>query len=155
MRRGDMTARPGLQWSPGAAGPVFGRQEQADLSWMGSGLCAQMGPASWDDAEDPQGTCAGCPVRGTCLRFALDSGQEWGVWGGVLFEHGRPLDPGLRDSYERPARPVSVRCVNDHRRTTANTHVDSEGAIRCRDCSREKDARQRQRRKELQEAVAA
>ena len=27
--------------------------------------------------------CARCPVRVECLRWALDSGQEFGVWGGL------------------------------------------------------------------------
>ena len=27
--------------------------------------------------------CARCPVRAVCLRWALDSSQEFGVWGGL------------------------------------------------------------------------
>lgn len=27
--------------------------------------------------------CADCPVRAECLQFALDSGQTYGVWGGL------------------------------------------------------------------------
>jgi WhiB family transcriptional regulator, redox-sensing transcriptional regulator len=41
--------------------------------------------------------CRGCPVRLTCLSWALASGQEAGVWGGLtegerrgLPRHGRP-----------------------------------------------------------------
>lgn len=27
--------------------------------------------------------CRPCPVRGECLRYALDSGESYGVWGGL------------------------------------------------------------------------
>jgi len=27
--------------------------------------------------------CQGCPVQTECLAYALDSGSEWGVWGGM------------------------------------------------------------------------
>ncbi|TMR13807.1 WhiB family transcriptional regulator [Nonomuraea turkmeniaca] len=27
--------------------------------------------------------CAGCPVRGDCLRWALEHGERWGIWGGL------------------------------------------------------------------------
>jgi WhiB family redox-sensing transcriptional regulator len=33
--------------------------------------------------------CAGCPVRVPCLDFALDSGQDFGVWGGTTGEERR------------------------------------------------------------------
>jgi WhiB family redox-sensing transcriptional regulator len=40
--------------------------------------------------------CRGCPVKVTCLNWALTSGQEAGIWGGLtederrrLLRHGR------------------------------------------------------------------
>jgi WhiB family transcriptional regulator, redox-sensing transcriptional regulator len=40
--------------------------------------------------------CRGCPVKVTCLNWALASGQEAGIWGGLtederrgLLRHGR------------------------------------------------------------------
>ena len=40
--------------------------------------------------------CRGCPVQMTCLNWAMDSGQESGIWGGLtederhrLLRHGR------------------------------------------------------------------
>jgi WhiB family redox-sensing transcriptional regulator len=35
--------------------------------------------------------CATCAVRGDCLTWALDSGQEFGVWGGLSEEERRSL----------------------------------------------------------------
>jgi WhiB family redox-sensing transcriptional regulator len=43
--------------------------------------------------------CRGCPVRTTCLRWALASGQEAGIWGGLTEDERRRL--GRRGS--RPA----------------------------------------------------
>lgn len=33
--------------------------------------------------------CRGCPVTAECLKFAEDSETEYGVFGGVYFNHGR------------------------------------------------------------------
>ena len=40
--------------------------------------------------------CQGCPVRATCLAWALDTGQDAGVWGG--------LSEGERRAMKRRAR---------------------------------------------------
>lgn len=32
--------------------------------------------------------CAGCPVLDSCLRYALENDERWGVWGGTT--------PGMR-----------------------------------------------------------
>ncbi|MFI6950292.1 WhiB family transcriptional regulator [Streptomyces sp. NPDC050422] len=33
--------------------------------------------------EDAKAVCHGCPVREECLRWALENGQDAGVWGGL------------------------------------------------------------------------
>ncbi|WNI33923.1 WhiB family transcriptional regulator [Streptomyces sp. ITFR-6] len=33
-------------------------------------------------AEDAKAVCHGCPVRAECLSWALENGQDTGVWGG-------------------------------------------------------------------------
>jgi WhiB family transcriptional regulator, redox-sensing transcriptional regulator len=48
--------------------------------------------------------CAGCPVRMPCLEWALDSGQEAGVWGGTSEDERRVLRSRRMD---RPA-PIPV-----------------------------------------------
>jgi WhiB family redox-sensing transcriptional regulator len=43
------------------------------------------------DLAEAQLICAGCPVQLECLDLALSEGQEWGVWGGVIFWDGQPF----------------------------------------------------------------
>lgn len=33
--------------------------------------------------EKAKRICAGCPVREGCLDFAIDTGQQYGIWGGL------------------------------------------------------------------------
>lgn len=35
--------------------------------------------------------CHGCPVRSACLDYALETNQEWGVWGGKSERERRRL----------------------------------------------------------------
>jgi WhiB family redox-sensing transcriptional regulator len=35
--------------------------------------------------------CAGCPIQNACLRWALETGQEAGVWGGTGEDDRRAL----------------------------------------------------------------
>ena len=35
--------------------------------------------------------CRGCPVRAACLHWALASGQEAGIWGGLTEDQRRRL----------------------------------------------------------------
>ncbi|WP_326696148.1 WhiB family transcriptional regulator [Streptomyces sp. NBC_01754] len=34
-------------------------------------------------AEEAKAVCRACPVRERCLEWALENGQESGVWGGL------------------------------------------------------------------------
>lgn len=38
--------------------------------------------------------CSMCPVKDQCLKFALDSGEEWGVWGGASETERRNMRRG-------------------------------------------------------------
>ena len=40
--------------------------------------------------------CRGCPVSATCLSWALASGQEFGIWGGLTEDERRRLQRRLR-----------------------------------------------------------
>jgi len=40
--------------------------------------------------------CLGCPVSGTCLSWALASGQEAGIWGGLTEDERRRFVNGRR-----------------------------------------------------------
>ncbi|MEU3452121.1 WhiB family transcriptional regulator [Micromonospora sp. NPDC006766] len=41
--------------------------------------------------EAAKAVCRGCPVTGQCLAWALESGQEHGVWGGMSEEERRAV----------------------------------------------------------------
>ncbi|OII63108.1 transcription factor WhiB [Streptomyces sp. CC53] len=54
------------------------REEDPDLFFpVGTGVPALM------QAEEAKRICHGCPVRSECLRWALDTGQDHGIWGGT------------------------------------------------------------------------
>jgi WhiB family redox-sensing transcriptional regulator len=48
------------------------------------------GPALLQIAE-AKSVCDSCPVRRACLAEALDSGQDYGVWGGLTEDERRGL----------------------------------------------------------------
>jgi hypothetical protein len=46
----------------------------AELDWID--------PAP-DEAKHCRSICADCPVRRTCLTYALTHAEPWGIWGGL------------------------------------------------------------------------
>ena len=62
-----------------------------------SGLCATGDVADLffsenvNDLGQAQALCADCAVQIECLELALEQGEEWGVWGGVIFWDGVPF----------------------------------------------------------------
>jgi WhiB family redox-sensing transcriptional regulator len=72
--------------------PVGPRQ----TDWMGRALCRHADADIWfpapnAPARDAQqvtvakAICRGCPVKDDCLKDARERGEEFGIWGGVLF----------------------------------------------------------------------
>jgi len=52
-------------------------------------------PESESESEQAVRVCRGCRVRLTCLEFALDTDQRYGIWGGATpLERARLLDVG-------------------------------------------------------------
>lgn len=51
---------------------------------------ATSGPALQQMAE-AKAVCARCPVRVDCLSYALDTGQDAGVWGGASAEERQEI----------------------------------------------------------------
>ncbi|MFV0131206.1 WhiB family transcriptional regulator [Streptomyces sp. HMX112] len=62
------------------------RDEDPDLFFP----IGNTGPALLQ-AEEAKAVCRRCPVREQCLRWALEFGQEAGVWGGLSEEERRAL----------------------------------------------------------------
>ncbi|GAA1327919.1 transcription factor WhiB [Leucobacter komagatae] len=48
------------------------------------------GPAV-DQIERAKAVCARCPVTEMCLQYAMDTGQDSGVWGGLSEDERRAL----------------------------------------------------------------
>jgi WhiB family redox-sensing transcriptional regulator len=62
------------------------RDEDPDLFFpIGSG------PAAQAQIADAKAICARCPVVRECLEWALETGQDAGVWGGLTEEERRQL----------------------------------------------------------------
>jgi WhiB family transcriptional regulator, redox-sensing transcriptional regulator len=90
-----MTARPGLQWSLGAAGPVLGADEE-DLGWQDYALCRETDPEAFfpekgGSTREAKKVCRRCFVRAECLGYALDHDERFGVWGGLSERERRRL----------------------------------------------------------------
>jgi WhiB family redox-sensing transcriptional regulator len=59
-----------------------------DLAWIKYGLCAQTDPEAFFPDNSRVGrnakkVCQGCEVKEKCLKYALDTNQRFGVWGGL------------------------------------------------------------------------
>ena len=56
-------------------------------TWMAEGLCADKSPSMFFPSdgvgvEVAKKVCHECPVRTTCLEYALENRIDHGVWGG-------------------------------------------------------------------------
>jgi WhiB family redox-sensing transcriptional regulator len=132
------------QWSDGAAGPVL--RAVRDGSWRDRGACRSEDPALFFPGQGgarptqvAMNICRGCPVRTACLAYAVDRGDSWGVWGGVLFERGRPQS----DPAAGIPEDVCGQCGNPW--TEASTIWNDRAHTR-RECRICRIARDRQRR---------
>jgi WhiB family transcriptional regulator, redox-sensing transcriptional regulator len=96
------TTRPrSVEWaSHGAC-----RHEDPDLFFP----ITSIGPARAQIAEAKE-VCAHCEVRVDCLAYALETGQDCGIWGGMTEDERRARRLRDRRSGERaipgPRRPV-------------------------------------------------
>ncbi|WP_435597109.1 WhiB family transcriptional regulator [Streptomyces anulatus] len=60
----------------------------ANDAWREDALCRQTDPELFHPevggtAVPAKQTCMACPVRPDCLDYAIDTRQQWGIWGGV------------------------------------------------------------------------
>lgn len=62
-----------------------------DWSCVGYDNPAVFDPADDADLAEATSVCATCPVRALCFDLGV-SRAEWGVWGGVLLEGGKPIE---------------------------------------------------------------
>lgn len=66
--------------------------KSTDPAWYELAACQGEGWAGFFDTQEPvpaQEICAQCQVRARCLKFAIDEGITYGVWGGLTPEQRR------------------------------------------------------------------
>lgn len=78
--------------------------------WRDQAACTGHDPELWfpQTRRTPATTqakriCAGCPVRGECLAFALDNRIEHGIWGGLTERASRAARRGRATGVPVPA----------------------------------------------------
>ncbi|WP_371612909.1 WhiB family transcriptional regulator [Streptomyces clavifer] len=78
------TLEPASPWQRHAlcADPVF---DPEDWFPIGEGATAQQ------QTEDAKAVCRACPVMETCLQWAMEHGQDTGVWGGLSEKERRSM----------------------------------------------------------------
>ena len=79
------------------------------------------GPALFQ-IEEAKGVCRRCPVAESCLQWAVESGQDAGVWGGMSEDERRAYkrrarpDPGSRPRLNRTRPPRCGHPARAHAR---------------------------------------
>lgn len=60
------------------------------MNWRELALCAQSDADSWfpelgqpNQIHHAKMICRRCPVRRPCLEYALERGEQHGIWGGL------------------------------------------------------------------------
>ena len=100
---------------PGTQG--IGSKTAARKEWWDEGACrdqdpelffpvTSIGPAARQIAA-AKAVCQRCGVRRQCLHYALDSHQNYGVWGGTSEEERLRMSPA-RASADGHGRPVGA-----------------------------------------------
>lgn len=87
------------------------RNEEPELFFS----LTERGPAATDQIDQAIRVCRRCPVQPECLSWALESGQDAGVWGGMSAIDRRELNrrtsssptPGKRGQRRSPISPRS------------------------------------------------
>lgn len=94
----------------------MGQQTRAgeDLSWRGQANCLGSDPGLFFplggtgeplvQASTAKRVCQGCPVRPSCLHYALETNQDTGVWGGTSEDERRTM----RRNWVRAGRPARL-----------------------------------------------
>jgi WhiB family redox-sensing transcriptional regulator len=108
-----------------------------DMSWRDQAACRTVepdlffpigtsGPARGQLAE-AKSVCHGCPVASECLAWALETGQNSGVWGGMSEDERRQLRrapcPGLAFGSARAVLLVKAERLDPGSDSTATRTV--------------------------------
>ena len=96
MLRGGLSGSSrGLSDGGGHVALTFERPvlDETDPDWRQAAACRYCSPelffpagttgAAVDEIGAAKAVCGRCPVQSQCLRFALRTGQAYGIWGGT------------------------------------------------------------------------
>lgn len=114
---GSIAGRTPRTETPATPRPTrFPAVAEPDPDWRSRAACAGYDPETWFpvndaeygpallQAEDAKAVCDRCPVVDACLRWALESGQDHGVWGGMTAPERVRLKRRVYKSAARQAR---------------------------------------------------
>lgn len=99
----------GVIWNPIVDWDSEHWREQAACQHSDANLFFPAGStgAAIAQIEVAKAVCGSCPVAAECLKFALETNQEAGIWGGKSEEERRRLRRVWRQD-RRPRHPVMV-----------------------------------------------
>jgi WhiB family redox-sensing transcriptional regulator len=91
----DGQAYGGDQASAGTLLAMFG-WDPFEPTWQDDALCAQTDPEAFfpekgGSTREAKRICASCEVRSECLEYALEHGEQFGIWGGLSERERRQL----------------------------------------------------------------
>jgi hypothetical protein len=66
-------------------------------TWVKLAACRDLDTEElWNNTALAIRTCGSCPVTKKCFMYASATKQEYGVWGGMRFEQGKPKPLKIR-----------------------------------------------------------
>lgn len=83
---------------------ILEQYNEEDDSWRADAACRGADPELFyperfghgDDVRAAKKICESCPVEMSCLAYAIDTSQAWGIWGGRTERERRRLRKMLR-----------------------------------------------------------
>ena len=83
-------------------------------AWMDDGSCTTADPDLFFPSDGDSSTsrhakaiCATCPVKATCLEYALANGEKYGIWGGTGHKDRQRIRRDRRGKAHRTSSPTS------------------------------------------------
>jgi WhiB family redox-sensing transcriptional regulator len=82
--------------------------DETGWGWQGHAECRGLDPGLFfpsdgDRIEEAKTICAACRVRSSCLTFALEHNERYGIWGGLTEKERVRLTAEARASARRRA----------------------------------------------------
>jgi len=70
--------------------------EENPLAWQTDSLCAQTDPEAFfpekgGSTREAKKICGSCEVRNSCLEYALENDERFGIWGGLSERERRKI----------------------------------------------------------------